>query len=74
MGALDAFKRVFQYVATEKDDDAQLKLGYSYLKLNDRDSALIEFTRLTVDYPDSEYLPRAQEQIRRIRAAKASQP
>lgn len=73
-GALDAFKRVFQYAETEKDDDAQIKLGYAYLKLRDLDSALIEFKRLTVDYPQSEYLPRAEEQIRRIRAAKASAP
>ncbi|HAA73637.1 TPA: hypothetical protein DCE37_00765 [Candidatus Latescibacteria bacterium] len=73
-GALDAFKRVFQYTETEKDDDAQLKLGYAYLKLRDLDSALIEFKRLTVDYPQSEYVRRAEEQIRRIRAAKASTP
>ena len=73
-GALDAFKLVFNYADTEKDDDAQLKLGYAFLKLRDLDSALIEFKRLTVDYPDSEYIPRAEEQIRRIRAAKASAP
>lgn len=73
-GALEAFKRVFQFTETEKDDDAQLKLGYCYLKLGDADSALIEFKRLTVDYPQSEYLARAEEQIRRIRAAKASGP
>jgi TolA-binding protein len=73
-GALDAFKRVFNYTETEKDDDAQLKLGYAYLKLRDLESALIEFKRLTVDYPQSEYLSRAEEQIRRIRATKASTP
>ena len=73
-GALEAFKHVFQYPDTEKDDDAQLKLGYCYLKLRDTESALIEFKRLTVDYPESEYLTRAEEQIRRIRAARASKP
>ena len=73
-GALEAFKRVFQYPETEKDDDAQLKLGFCYLKLRDTESALIEFKRLTVDYPESEYLTRAEEQIRRIRAARASKP
>ncbi len=73
-GGLDAFKRVFQFTETEKDDDAQIKLGYCYLKLGDSESALIEFKRLTVDYPQSEYLSRAEEQIRRIRAAKASRP
>lgn len=73
-GGLEAFKRVFQFSETEKDDDAQLKLGYCYLKLGDSESALIEFKRLTVDYPQSEYLSRAEEQIRRIRAAKASRP
>jgi tol-pal system protein YbgF len=73
-GALEAFKHVFQYHDTEKDDDAQLKLGYCYLKLRDTESALIEFKRLIVDYPESEYLTRAEEQIRRIRAAQASKP
>ena len=73
-GALEAFKRVFQFAGTEKDDDAQLKMGYCYLKLGDSESALIEYKRLTVDYPDSEYLQRAEEQIRRIRAARASKP
>ena len=73
-GSLEAFKRVFQFHETEKDDDAQLKLGFCYLKLGDSESALIEFKRLTVDYPQSEYLSRAEEQIRRIRAAKASKP
>lgn len=70
--ALEGFKRVFNYEMTEKDDDAQLKLGYCYLRLNDLDSALIEFRRLTLDYPNSEYLPRAEEQIRRIRAQRAT--
>ena len=73
-GALEAFKRVFQFADTEKDDDAQLKLGYCYLRLGDSESALIEYKRLTVDYPDSEYLQRAEEQIRRIRAARVSKP
>ena len=72
--AIEAFRRVFQYARTEKDDDAQIKLGYCYQRLNDLDSALIEFKRLTVDYPMSEYLLRAEEQIRRIRAAKATSP
>ena len=73
-GGLEAFKRVFQFSETEKDDDAQLKLGFCYLRLGDPESALIEFKRLTVDYPQSEYLIRAEEQIRQIRAAKASRP
>ena len=73
-GALEAFKRVFQFPETEKDADAQRKLGYCYLRLGDSESALIEYKRLTVDYPESEYLTRAEEQIRRIRAARASKP
>lgn len=72
--AIVAFRRVFDFAQTEKDDDAQIKLGYCYHRLGDTDSALIEFKRLTVDYPKSEYLRRAEEQIRRIRAAKATSP
>lgn len=72
--AIAAFRRVFDFSETEKDDDAQIKLGYCYHRLGDLESALIEFKRLTVDYVNSEYLTRAEEQIRRIRAAKATSP
>lgn len=72
--ALDAFHKVFQFDKTEKDDDAQFMLGQSYYQLGNLDSALVEFNRLKIDYPDSEYLGRAEAYIRRIRAAQNAGP
>mgnify|MGYP001430492795 FL=1 len=65
--ALAAFQKVFLFAKTEKEDDAQLKLGLCYLQLGDRDSAMIEFKRLVVDYPESEYVVRAEELLGGIR-------
>ena len=65
--ALAAFQKVFLFAKTEKDDDAQLKLGLCYLQLGDRESAMIEFKRLVVDYPESEYVVRAEELLGGIR-------
>jgi TolA-binding protein len=72
--ALDAFHSVFQYDKTEKDDDAQFMLGQSYHQLGNLDSALVEFNRLKIDYPESEYIGRAEAYIRRIRAAQNAGP
>jgi len=72
--ALDAFHKVFQFDKTEKDDDAQFMLGQSYYQLGNFDSALVEFNRLKIDYPNSEYIGRAEAYIRRIRAAQNAGP
>ena len=64
--ALEAFTRVLNYATTEKDDDAQLKLGLCHLRIGDRSTALIELKRLLVDYPESEYVQRAGELIRSV--------
>ena len=67
--ALEAFHKVFQYEKTEKDDDAQFMLGQAYHQLGNLDSALVEFNRLKIDYPESECIGRADAYIRRIRTA-----
>lgn len=67
--ALDAFHKVFQYAKTEKADDAQFMTGQCYYNLGSLDNALVEFNRLKIDYPDSEYIGRADAYIRKIRAA-----
>ena len=72
--AVEAFQKVFHYPETEKDDDAQLKLGLCYLELGDRERALVELKRLVVDYPKSEYLGRAEELIEKIRLEGALGP
>jgi TolA-binding protein len=66
-GALETFRGVFRYSKTEKDDDAQLKLGLCHLRLGEDETGLIELKRLVVDYPESEYLARAEELIRQVR-------
>ena len=72
--ALESFQKVFGYSKTEKDDDAQLKLGICYLQLGDRESAMVELKRLIVDYPESEYLKRAEDLIGKIRAGQEPGP
>jgi len=66
-GAAASFRKVFTYAGTEKADDAQLKLGYCYLRLNDRKRAGEEFRKLVSSYPSSEYVDRAQVEIDKLR-------
>ena len=72
--ALESFQGIFSYSRTEKYDDAQLKLGLCHLQLGDRATAIIELKRLIVDYPESEYLRRAEELISKIRAEQETGP
>lgn len=65
-GALAAFRKVFTYAGTEKADDAQLKIGYCQLRLNDRKKAEEEFRKLISLYPSSEYVDRAQGEIDKL--------
>jgi tol-pal system protein YbgF len=65
-GALAAFRKVFAYPGTEKADDAQLKIGYCHLRLNDRKKAEEEFRKLVSLYPSSEYVDRAQGEIDKL--------
>ena len=71
--AIESFRKVFHFNATEKDDDAQFKLGLCHLKLGQREHALIEFTRLTVDFPESEYVGRSENHVRDLRARQGTE-
>jgi tol-pal system protein YbgF len=51
-----AFEKVFTFSNSNKDDDAQLKLGMCYLKLNDKPKAREELQKLIETYPSSEYV------------------
>jgi len=53
--AIIEFEKVLTFADTNKDDDAQLKLGLCYLRLNDNASAKRELTRLIANYPKSEF-------------------
>ncbi|OGG51417.1 MAG: hypothetical protein A3F84_26565 [Candidatus Handelsmanbacteria bacterium RIFCSPLOWO2_12_FULL_64_10] len=65
--AIKEFQKVFTYSDTEKDDDAQFKIARCYIDLGDDDKAVIELKRLTVDYPESEYIRRAEGLLRDLR-------
>lgn len=65
--AIASFNKVLKYEKTSKADDAQLKLGLSYLRIGNSSMALDEFKRLINRYPASEYVPRAKKYLTEIR-------
>ncbi len=63
---ITAFRKVLTFSETEKSDDAQLKLGYCYLRLGERKQAAIEFKKVVSLYPESEYTERAKEELAKL--------
>ncbi|GAF75909.1 unnamed protein product, partial [marine sediment metagenome] len=61
--AIAAFKEVFSFARTSKADDAQLKMGLSYLKMGQYGTAKAELQKLIDRYPASEYVPRARKYL-----------
>ncbi len=61
--ALMEFQKVFTFSNSNKFDDSQLKLGLCYMRLGNNQSARMEFEKLLSDYPDSEYVSRAQSYL-----------
>lgn len=64
--AIMEFTKVFSFTNANKADAAQLKLGLCYWRLGDRDRARQEFDRVISDYPDSEFVTKAQEFIAKL--------
>ena len=64
--AISEFKNVFNFPGTDKDDDAQLKIGMSYLAMNNIVDAKIQFQKLLDVYPDSEYAISARDHLEQI--------
>lgn len=58
--AITSFRKVFNYSSSTKYDDAQMMLGMSYLRLNNKARAKKEFKKLIEQYPESEFVPRAK--------------
>ncbi len=54
------FEKVFTFSNSNKDDDAQLKLGLCYINLRDKERARSELNRLLTNYPKSEYVEKAK--------------
>ena len=64
--AIGEFTKVFNYAGTDKDDDAQLKLGLSYQSMGRIEKAKEEFQRLIDYFPGSEYYPKAKDSLRKL--------
>jgi tol-pal system protein YbgF len=67
--AIVSFNKVLKYKNTSKADDAQLKLGLSYLRMGKSDLAIDEFKRLINRYPGSEYISRAEKYLSEVQVA-----
>ena len=64
--AIAEFEKVFTYAGTDKDDDAQLKIGLSYQSIGSIDKAKEEFQRFIDYFPGSEYYPKAKEALKQL--------
>ncbi len=64
--AIAAFNKVIEYAQGTKKDDAQMKLGMSYLLMGNNSRAKEEFTTLVNRYPNSEYMRRAKRYLSNI--------
>ncbi len=58
--AIIEFEKVFTFHDSDKNDDAQLKLGLCYTRTGNVEKAKAEFQKLLDSYPDSEFRARAQ--------------
>ena len=64
--AIVEFQKVFSYAGTDKNDDAQLKIGLCYQSIGNIDKAREEFQRMIDYFPGSEYYPRAREALKQL--------
>jgi tol-pal system protein YbgF len=62
-----SFTHVFDFKNSAKADDAQFKIGLSYLKMGQPAMAKDELKKLIDRYPASEYVERAQKYLAEIR-------
>lgn len=64
--AIVAFEKVFTFPKSNKFADAQLKLGLSYMRLNNSSRAAEAFEKLIQNYPTSSYVTVARQYLNRI--------
>jgi len=64
--AVNAFTRVQNYPNSLKRDDALLMLGRSYVQMNQKTEAREAFNRLLTEFPNSEFVAKAQEWLSRL--------
>lgn len=61
--AIIDFEKVFTFPRSNKNPDAQFKLGLCYVRLGDTEKARDEFQRLVDVYPESDYVSRAKTHL-----------
>jgi TolA-binding protein len=64
--AVEVFTRVLDFSQSPKKDDALLMLGKSYARIQRTEDARKAFTRLIQEYPDSEYVSKAENLLKRM--------
>jgi tol-pal system protein YbgF len=64
--AIAEFDKVLGYGKSQKADDAQLKIGMSYLKMGKKAEAKESLNLLINRFPGSEYVPRAKKYLAEI--------
>jgi len=64
--AIEAFNQVLSYQRSLKQDDALLMLGKSYLRLNQSANARQVLDRLVKEFPNSEFVSKAEQMLSKI--------
>ena len=64
--ALDTFQKVFDFPNEKKEDDAQLKIGICYIKLDDNAKAKKELQIYIDQYPRGEFVSKAKSYLTQL--------
>ncbi len=64
--AIIEFEKVFTFNRSDKCDDAQLKIGYCYIRIGNIEKAKAELNKLITNYPDSEYVEKARYYLQQL--------
>ena len=64
--AMIEFEKILLYAASEKHDDAQLKIALCHLQQGDRAQAKTELEQLLGTYPTSEYVGKARQYLSKL--------
>lgn len=65
--AVSSFEKVFTFKGSSKGDDAQFKIGLSYLKMGEAQKAKNALKKLIDRYPASEYTQRSKKYLSEIK-------
>ena len=64
--AVMEFEKVFSFSGTDKDDDAQLKLGHCHRSMGNFNKSREEYQRLIDYFPGSEIYEKARESLKQL--------